>query len=558
MVSVSGFCIAAHAQTADYFATPWIVGPGTGETAGSQSNGNFSATGSATSSRSNLYAQQLASSVPIAPPVIYNFDVGIDEIATDNVAELESHRIPDLSSLLSAGLSVSANTPRLTGVFAGTGFYRQNINDTDLNQFSEYAYGNGNVTILPDHLFVQAGGLIDDLSTLGGGVQNPLVQTSQVTHVYTLSGSPYLVSRVGDVGRNVLRYQIGQAWFGNDTNSVGIGGLNPAPPSASTGQTAREDFRMAGTVLPRLLSDVSMSGSEENSGNSAAGVLEMANGELINEYEITRWAALIGGAGYEYLHDDQVPIINGDNPVWDFGGRLKPNPDSSLLLVYGHHSGKSDFAGEFAWRLTPFTDLYAAYTDTFSTVQQSVISNSADSVLGPEGAVSGVSFDQSTIIGVLDDTALSGAPVGGVLPIGDPLEGISNYAPLQDGLFRTKILKATGRSIVDADSIVLTAYYVQQISLTPLFVPSSSTEGGNLTWSTELSRPLSVLATVGYAHITERQRADLYSGALGATYQLSGTLSLVARYDFIYRRAEPSSGGYLQNAVTIGLHKAFD
>lgn len=549
----------ACAQTEDYFATPWIVAPLPAESAGAApSSASPSNAAPRAGGTSNLYGQALANAAPGAPPFLYSLNFGIDEIATDNVAETETNRMADLSSLFSAGATLSANSARLTGVVSASGLYRRNINDTSLDQFSEYGYANAQSAVIPGNLYLSANGSIDDLPRQGGGSQNSIVQATQDTHSYEISGSPYLYTSLGDIGLNVLRYQIGQAWFSNNTASLPSSGLGPI--TASTDQTAREDLKFAGTIFARLMSDVSLSGSEDDTGNTASGSLQKANGELVNEYELTRSVALIGGGGYEYLHDPDVLSVNSRGPIWDVGGRLRPNADSSFLLVYGHHDGKSDFAGELAWRLTPFTNIYAAYTDSLANAQESLITNSADSVLGPDGAVTGVTFQESTVVGVLDDPALSAAPgsESNLAPAGIPLGTSSSYSPLQDGLFRTKLLSASGRSILEGDPIVLTAYDVQNISYTPYLAPSSSAEGANLSWSPGLSQNLTGLTVVGFAHQNGAERGNIYNAAVGATYELSHSLSVILRYDFIRRDTEPATGGYLQNAVTVSLHKSLD
>jgi uncharacterized protein (PEP-CTERM system associated) len=491
--------------------------------------------------------------------VLLTFSAGIDEIATDNVAETETHRVSDLGSLFSAGTTVTADTARFSGALSGTGVYRRNINDTGQNEFSEYAYGNGHGAVVPGALFLDLNGAADDYSRLGGGIQNAVVQAGQATHTYTLAGSPYLRTNIDDSGINVLRYQIGQAWYGNNTGTLNLPASNIGAITAATSQTAREDFRMPGSLLPRLLSDVSLSASQESQVNSPAGTFENSNGELISEYEITRSTSLIGGAGYEYLHDQDIRAVDGHGEVWDIGGRLRPNPDSSILVDYGRHDRKSDFAGELTWRLTPLTDIYGAYTNSLMSSQEFLIGNVLGSALGPEGAVSGITYDQNPLIGVLDDAALNDEPAQtGLAPVGIPLATSGNYSPLQNGLFRIKAFSASGRTLVEDNPIVLTIYDVQDISLTPQLAPSSSSEGVNMSWAPGLSPRLSGLALVGYGRQNGATQDSVYNAALGASYLLSESLSLVARYDFVRRNAAPSSEGYLQNAVTIGLHKSFN
>ncbi len=550
----------ASAQTADYFETPWVVAPLPSNSTNLSTTPSQNSSAPAQSARSSLYAQSLATSSSNAPPVQYMFNLGVDEIATDNVAESDTDRKADLSSLFSAGATVTADTARLNGVLAATGYYERNVVDTELDRYSEYAYANGQGVVIPGNLYVNVNGAIDDLSRTGGDVQNPLLQSVADTHTYTIGASPFLVSHFGDLGLNVLRYQIGQAWFSNNTGPIAAPGLNIGPISASTNQDAREDFKMAGTILARLMSDLSLSATEDDAGASASGDFKKANGELINEYEITRSASIIAGGGYEILRDQEVPVVDGQGPIWDVGARFRPDIDSSILLVYGHHDGKSDLAGEVEWRLTARTDVYAEYTDSLSSTQQTLISNDAGSVLGPMGAVTGITFDRSTLIGVLDDTALNAQPgnISAFAPNGIPLATSNDYVPLLNGLFRAKTLSASGRTLVNEDPVVLTAYHIQDISLEPFVVPSSASEGGTLSWSPGLSPNLSGLVVIGFSHLTGAEQADVYNAAVGATYLLSDSLSIVMRYDFIRHQADPSSGGYIQNAVTLGLHKSFN
>ncbi len=566
LTGIAAFAVSAgfeaRAQTEDYFSTPWVLAPVVPQTTtpGTSSTGAGTGTSTQAGSRSNLYNQAIAASAVSAPPVIYSFNLGIDEIATDNVTDSATDRMKDLGSLFSAGTTVAADTERFSGTLAATGTYRKNINDTALDQFEGYGYGNGQATIIPSNLYLNIFGSMDDLSTLGGGPQDTLVQSADETHYYSVGGSPFFVAPIRDVGLNVLRYQIGQTWFVNPPESPGS--LNPVIGriTASTGQSVREDFKTPGTILPRLMSDVSLSGMEDDSGNAISGDLQTANGELINEYEVTRSASLIGGAGYESLHDPDVPDVNGQGAVWDLGARVRPNADSYALLLYGRHDRISDFAGEVAWRLTPYTDLYASYSDSLASLQQSIATNNAGSVLGPNGAITGTSYDQNPVIGVLDDSILNGMPGqdAGLVPLGVPVGSANNTTPLENGLFRTKLLSSSARTIFDGDPIVLTVYDVRQISLTPQFSPSSSAEGGNLSWSREFSESLSGSVLLGYAHDTGVEGGDSYNGSVGANYRISDSTGVDLRYDYIRRLAGGGAPGYVQNAITLGLHKYFN
>ncbi|MGH6878580.1 MAG: hypothetical protein ACREHV_14555, partial [Rhizomicrobium sp.] len=363
-----GLAIPALAQTVDYFSTPWIIAPlqpnGANNTESGLSAGGQS--GNRSPGASDLYSREAAQLAPNAPPWTLTENVGIDEIATDNIAETEFNRTADIESLASAGVVATADSTRLNGILSATGVYQRDIKDTTLDGFSGYGYANGQAAVIPDMLYFSINGLMDDISRTGGGLPDALVQTAQETQTYSISGSPYLTNQIGNFGINVLRYQIGQVWFANNTGAIQTPGLGIGPITSSMDQNAREDFKTEGVLLPRLMSDLSLSGTENDSGEFEGGDYTNYNGELMNEYEVTRYASAIGGAGYERLHDSDSPEINGDDPVWDIGTRLRPNPDSYALLTYGRHDLKSDFAGELWWQLSDLTNIYAAYTDSIT------------------------------------------------------------------------------------------------------------------------------------------------------------------------------------------------
>ncbi|HEY2445522.1 MAG TPA: hypothetical protein VGI20_07275, partial [Rhizomicrobium sp.] len=137
----AGFVGVANAQTVDYFATPWVVAPIPSESTNPTSSAvpTNAVPNQRPSSYSNLYAQSLAASAGNTAPLQYVFNLGVDEVATDNVAESDSGRKADLGSLFSAGGTVTADTARLTGILSATADYEHYIEDTDLDHFSEYA-----------------------------------------------------------------------------------------------------------------------------------------------------------------------------------------------------------------------------------------------------------------------------------------------------------------------------------------------------------------------------------------------------------------------------------
>lgn len=555
------------AQTVDYFSTPWLVAPLQPNSQGESQLGQpVNRVGS------NIYSRASAQASPAAPPWSLAENLGIDELVTDNVRETENGRTGDLGSLISAGVIGSADTARLTGVLSATGVYRRQLVDSALNGFSGYGYANGQLAIMPGWIYLGVHGLMDNLSRPGTSLLNPLVQTSQTTQTYSINAAPYAYNRVGDVGVNVLRYQVGEVWFSNNTGALQFPGQALAPISATIDQSAREDFRMAGTFVPRLMSDISLNASDSNSGHLGEGDYTNVRGEFINEYELTRSVSGILGGGYEQLHDNLYPNVDGEGPVWDVGTRLQPNADSYALLVYGRHDLKSDVAGEIWWKFTESTSLYAAYTDSVTNSQQSILGNVTNSQPGPLETGSTVTYDQSTVVGTLTDSILNAGPdnILSLEPSGTSLSDLNNALPIQNGLFRVKLLRATARSLLADGSLSLTGYYLDSTQLTSTVFSISPigqvthTDAVFVNWLQPLSADIDGLSSFGYSRLNTSDShgssgtSDAYDFALGATKVLSGSLSLVLRYDLIYHVPATTSGGYLQNTFTLGLHKTFD
>ncbi len=505
---------------------------------------------------SSLYNRAQEALEPAAPPFLFSGSAGLNEILTDNGAETDSNREFDASSLFSLGATVTADTPRLSGIVSGTATYRVSAEGTTQNQLFGDAFAQGRGILIPSRLLISFNGLVDDIVREGGGIQNSTIQSAENTHVYIIGASPVLLFPVEKLGTNVTRYQFGEVWFAN--NTLRLGNLDLGPIDGERDQSLREDFRMAGTIAPRLLSDVSLAARENNSGNFFSGVLTRYSGELINEYELTRAVSVIFAGGYEVVRDDSlISPIDTQGITWDFGGRMRPNVDSYFLLVYGRHDGKADFAGEVEWRITPFTDIYADYSDSLGTAQQNLMSNSASSHIGSDGAVSGITFDQSPLIGVLDDELLSGGPASDLSALGIPIGTANNVSPLQNGLFRTRQIRGSARYTKGFNHVVFSAFDVRNDSLTSS-IPSSAIKGESITWSRDLEPGLSANVQASYSRVTGFEDANLYQFAAGASYALSGSMNIALRYDFIWHKTVPSGSGYLQNAITLSLHKSFD
>jgi hypothetical protein len=511
-------------------------------------------------SGSQLYNASRAILQPNAPPVLFSANIGVDGILTDNAEQTNGDRERDFSSVFSAGGTLTADTVRFNGLLSATATYQAYVNNSQFDQWAGYGFGHIRGIVLPSMAYIDFFGSADDAVRTGGGIEKSLIQPDQNTHYYSAGASPVLVLPFAKSVTSFTQYRISQIWFVSNTQAIDIPGLSLGPVSNELDQSLREDLRLPGAIAPRLLTDVSLNASDTDTGNSFSGDLKRASAEWINEYEITRAVSGIFGAGYEDISNTSVPSADDKGIIWDIGARLKPNADSYILLVYGRHDGFTDLAGELAWRIAPRTDLYAEYSDSLTTAQQGIAGGNAGAVLAPDGAVTGIAYDQSPLIGVLDDSLLNGGPGSdSILPaLGIPIGTADNLAPLQNGLFRVRQLNGSARWLGDANQLVLTGYYADNQSLTPLETPSSTVSGGNLSWSRSLIPSLTGQAQVAYSRVSGTEDADLYQFSAGADYLASESISLSLRYDLIWHKALGDGAGYLQNAVTLSIHKSFD
>lgn len=566
---------AALAQTVEYFSVPQFVpqNPNSQTTGEAPFPGSSQETSPYGAGTSSLYGQYLAQSAASAPPWLLTEHVGINEVATDNVNyPSPSPRQADLSSLFSAGGILTADSDHVYGTLALTGVYRLQAVESHLDALLGYGYANAMVSVLPGTLYLGVHGLMDEVYRTGLGLQNPFSQVADLTQVYQVSASPLFYSRFDDLTFNLLRYEIGQAWFNENTGTINSQGQILFPVSGSTDQIARDDLRFDGTVIPRLMTDVSLYGATYNSTSQSTGDFTREKGQIINEYALTHSLALIGAAGYERLHDRHVPLVDGQGVTWSVGARYLPNADSYALLTYGKNDLKSDFAGELGWQVTPLTSVYMDYTDSVITLQQLEIANNNASSIGPFGATTRIAFDESPIISTLGDPLLLGppSPENPASNLGVPLFDVNNVLPLENGLFRVKAYRASANTRINNDNVVgLTFMDFDQTQLSSrgpfVLGHPASLQQAILSWGRFLSPAVQARVGVSYGHLSEDQTAgsvstssNRYGATLILNWQITETLAGQLRYDYLNRDTHPSSVSADQNVLSIGLYKTFD
>jgi hypothetical protein len=145
---------------------------------------------------------------PNLPAVLIQPTASLSEIFTDNVNYTHSSRKFAAITQLTAGSSVSVDTPRLQAV--ATGQVNGNIylpgSNASLNQVFGSLYANGTATVSPDLFFVDLQSSISQSTTAPGfGFQNlSTLPRNQQTQQYLTNISPNLIQGVSSQGQFLL------------------------------------------------------------------------------------------------------------------------------------------------------------------------------------------------------------------------------------------------------------------------------------------------------------------------------------------------------------------
>jgi len=470
------------------------------------------------------------------------------EIATDNVNHAHNNHESDLISQLSAGFTVTADTPRLTGVFGYTGNYRTSLNRSGQDRFSQFGLLRAHTTLIPDYFTVDLFGNATELDRLGVGVaNNALLTNSETTQVYSLGVTPDVKSRVGQLGFIDLNYYYNQMWTDRNTGPIVtpfgvVGALD-----GSKRQQVQASFQMPGTLDARLQTVLSVDGSEMTTGT--LGTFRRASASMSNEYQLIRSFSLIGVGGWETLSDKQIPFLNGRGPIWDAGGRWEPNVDSSILVLYGRSELSDHFSADAEWQITPLTSFDARYTDGIGNTQSSLLAG-----LGGLGLGFGTGFGNFPIPPIIN------MPSGPIMPppglVGVPLLNFPpNGLTQQNNVYRTKMLTAGLSTMIDTHPIRLSLIRTMRTSLTNIGPREDSSTAIYLSTSEPLTPDITANARLGFA-TNSVSNADTYNLGVNANYHFTPTLDGSLGYDFIFRDAAIKALSFTSNAITLRLRKA--
>ncbi len=486
---------------------------------------------------------------PNAPAVLIQPYATVGERFTDNALYTSSNRTAAAETLLTPGVSISADTPRLKGVLSGSAEGDLYTPTSELDQIFANLYAGGTGVIVPDRLFVDANSVITQASPLAGlGFVNPtLLPRTQQTQVYANTLSPYLRESIDGLVDTELRYRFGATDYGGNTtaaaptllpgsNQLANGVLNEGTFTAATGQN-----------FERGLSRLTVDASNFNTNSSGRNSQFSSYDDL--EYRFTPSLSALGRIGYQNLQYPFAPAATFAGLTWLAGGRVGLNGYNKgfLSLEYGRQQGVYGFTGAASFNVTPTLTVNANLVQGISTPSEYLQSSLSTSTLNPYGSI----VDQYSNL----PTAFYNPGLG-----------------LTNGVYRQHLFNLGVNDAIGVNTYSLYGFYNTETGLTPPINATTKSIGANFTWARDIRPDLNGSASLGYVNTADLvtvnsavpiSNISTWTANLGFNYLLTRNLTGSVYYTFSYQPnggAVVSSGGsgsVVVNSLEFLLTKAF-
>lgn len=488
---------------------------------------------------------------PTAPAFLVRPTVALSETFTDNVDYVHSPRRFATITTLSPGVWVSADTPRLQAVAAGSASGALYVPNSSLNLNQVYGnlYANGLGTIYPDLLFVDFQSLVTQSTTLPGfGFQNlSTLPRTQQTQQYINNISPYLRESFDGVVDTELRYRFSSSNYGGNTTVL----TAPAVPGLTnlSSSVLNEGTFIAATGenFQRLLMRFTADASQYNSSFFSRNTQVSAFNDF--EYRFTPAVAALARAGYQNQQFPGSPAATFAGATWLAGGQLGtlgPDQPAYVSLEYGRQQGVYGFTGSARVNITPSLLMTANASQGIGSQGQFFQTSLATSTLSPSGAIV---------------NQFSGLPSAFYSP------GLG----LTNSVYRQHVYNVGLTESIPPNAYSLFGFYYEQAALTQPITPPTKSIGVNLTYSRSMRPDLSGYASVGYVNSVNSPTVaptisvtsfNTASASVGINYVLGRTLTGSILYTLSYQSngtvlAGGRSGDVIVNQLAFLLSKTF-
>jgi uncharacterized protein (PEP-CTERM system associated) len=394
-------------------------------------------------------------------------------------------------------------------------------------------------------------------SAFAAGAPTGTVALPQAGEVqtYNFSVEPYFTQRFGGWGA----LQVGASAGETSIDALGSGGGSQSLDSGQLFATFK-----SGENFGRLSSTVQLSSTQ----NTGTGALQGSSQQIADYqagYAITHALIALGSIGWEDIRYTGFGAPHYDDATWSVGVQLIPNPDSSIIVNYGHQQGATSASVNASYAPTARLRLFAQYSDGVTTAAQSL-----------SDALSGATFNAQ------------GQPINPVT--NQPLSPYSNFFGFNGSVYQSKNLTVSASLLWPRDGFQVS---LQQQTETPvgnsgaavlatsgslaLLAGLAATNGtyGSFSWEHDLSPVLSTNLFAQYGLLHNATPVSLTNGVLtvqvgkqvqdatqmtfNATLNWQMTRTLNGSLQYSYSSTGYSGGlpGVAANLVVLGLRKTF-
>ena len=224
--------------------------------------------------------------------------VAVGQTITDNARSTSADTDTDLISTATAGLGVIGAGARAQVSFDYDLAYDKYWENDDLDGLRHDLLGDGTAELYREHLFFDARGAVSQQAIRRDGVQTATGRTAadNQTVVINYALGPVLRNRFGDWAESELRYRFGQVLFADP--DVGGGADRPDDATTHRASASLTSGRRFTRYRWSLVGDALRTEQDNNDTFKSTGV------DLIGEYDVNRFATLLGRVGYEEIDDD--------------------------------------------------------------------------------------------------------------------------------------------------------------------------------------------------------------------------------------------------------------
>ncbi len=483
---------------------------------------------------------------PHVPAVLIQPYASLSETLYTNVNYTATNHTAAAETSLAPGLSISADTPRFTGIMSGSVQGSVYTPTSYLDQVTANMFGQGTGTILPDRLFVDVASSINEASTLPGlGFVSPsLLPRTQRTLTFTNTVSPYLRENYEDWLQGELRYRFASTDYllNNGVTST----PNPLNNTLANGTLNEGTLVLTnGVNYQRLGSRLTVDALEFNSNSTAQNTQFSAFDDI--QYYFRPNIAALGRVGYQNIQYPFAPAASFAGATWLAGGRLGTAVGRGYIaLEYGRVQGVYGLNGTANYEITPTLTFQAYLTQGIATGGQSLVGSLATSTLGPSGAVV---------------NSATGLPT----TFFNPGTGLTN-TPYRQHLYNFGLTDQIGRN-----SYSLFIYYINSQPLAPPITAPTNSSGASLTWGRSIRPDLNGYTSLAYSRTanvvtinapTPVSATSTLSAYIGVNRNFARALTGSILYTFTYQPnggiiVNGRSGDIVANSLQFVLTKAF-